>query len=104
MEKVENPTAIRVKNSFSIENILSRPDNLENRRNLIRPHNFPNSHVMFYENPVNHCDLTSEDGLESEKRMKIAENEMASEGTDNEDHENNSEAASDDGASSVHSE
>lgn len=104
MEKVENPTAIRAKNSFSIENILSRPDNVENRRNLIRPHDFQSSHVMFYESPVNHCDMTAEEGLESGKRMKTAESEMASEGTDNEDHETNSEAASDDGNSSVHSE
>lgn len=59
---------------------------------------------MFYENPVNHCDLTAEEGLEGGKRMKTAESEMASEGTDNEDHETNSEAASDDGNSSVHSE
>jgi hypothetical protein len=106
MEKVENPTAIRVKNSFSIENILSRPDNSESQRKLIRQNAFQNNHVLFYNNQVNHNDnlsgLNSSNLMRSEERLKKIE--VQEDVTDNEDHETNSEAASDDGNSSVHSE
>ncbi|CAO1352872.1 unnamed protein product [Diamesa serratosioi] len=41
------PTEVRVKNSFSIENILSRPDRVEQRRKLYRMNPFENNHVLF---------------------------------------------------------
>lgn len=86
MEKLENPTAIRVKNNFSIENILSRPENCESLQRPVRQNTFQNNHILFFENQV------------KKSEEKVPDNQI-----DNEDNETNSEAASDDGNSSVHS-
>lgn len=106
MEKVENSTAIRVKNSFSIENILSRPDNSENQRRMMRQNPFQNNHVLFYGNSIN----PNSNGIETSSLIKCEEKYKTIEDqgenvdtTDIDDHETNSEAASDDGNSSVHS-
>lgn len=102
MEKVEHLTAVRAKNSFSIDNILSRPDNCENQRRLIRQNPFQNNHVLFYENSVNQDHVgnsfNSPSSVKSEVRSKNSDDK-----TDIDDIETNSEAASDDGNSSVHS-
>jgi hypothetical protein len=98
MEKVENPTAIRVKNSFSIENILSRPDNCENQRRMVRQNPLENNHVLFYGNSMNQ----SLSGSDPSSLVKSEENCKHTDTIDNDD--NDSEAASDDGNSSVHSE
>lgn len=109
MEKIENPTAIRVKNSFSIENILSRPDKSENQKRLIRQNPFQNNHVLFYGNSSQQIHnlnvLNSTKLIKSDEITKKTENyEMTLDNTDSEDHDANSEVASDDGNSSVHSE
>lgn len=98
MEKVENPTAIRVKNSFSIENILSRPDNSEHQVRMMRQNPFQNNHVLFYGKPMNSSDIES---IKSEEKCQNFDEN--SDNVDNDDHETNSEVASDDGNSSVHS-
>lgn len=103
MEKVENPTAIRVKNSFSIENILSRPDKSENQRKMMRQNPFENNHVLFYGSAISESENLTSDFVKSEE-AKFIEHERSFDIADNEDHETNSEAASDDGNSSVHSE
>lgn len=102
MEKVENPTAIRVKNSFSIENILSRPDNSDNQRKLIRQNPFQNNHVLFYENSDHH-ELSGRSSAKILKKDKIDNHENSLDKTDSENQDTFSEAASDDGNSSVHS-
>lgn len=109
MEKIENPTAIRVKNNFSIENILSRPDKSENQKRLIRQNPFQNNHVLFYGNSSQQIHnlnvLNSTKLIKSDEIAKKTENyEMTLDNTDSEDHDANSEVASDDGNSSVHSE
>lgn len=108
MDKVENPTATRVKNSFSIENILSRPDNCENnQKRMMRQNAFQNNHVLFYDNSVNYGDkgLSSRNLVKDEEKLKTVQNhDTSSENNYSEDHEMNSDAGSDDGASSVHSE
>lgn len=99
MDKVEKPTAIRLKNSFSIENILSRPDNCDSQRKLMRQNPFENNHVLFRENLANH-----ENAIQSDEKIIIKDSKSNLDNFDDEDHETNSEAASDDGNSSVHSE
>ncbi|CAO1326659.1 unnamed protein product [Diamesa tonsa] len=47
MDGVEKPSELRVKSSFSIENILSRPDRVEPRRKFYRMNPFENNHVLF---------------------------------------------------------
>lgn len=103
---MENSTAIRVKNSFLIEDILSRPDNSsESQRRLERQNPFQNNHVLFYGSSVNH--LQTVHGINSTSVVKSDVKDTESHDvdvTDNEDHETMSEIASDDGNSSVHSE
>ena len=101
MEKVENPTAIRVKNDFSIENILSRPDNSDNHRRMMRQNPFENNHVLFYENQINQSEIESNLMKNEEKLKSVEDHEDISDNIDND--ETNSDAASDDGNSSVHS-
>lgn len=104
MENVENPTAIRAKNNFSIENILSRPENCENQRRLMRQNPFQNNHVLFYGNQVDvHQNVKSGNDKESGNKRRVSTVETKFDNIDNEEHETNSEAASDDGNSSVHS-
>lgn len=89
MENSENPTALRVKNSFSIENILSRPETKNQRRQEI----CGNINVSAYDNSIDHMNIG-----ESEKMPNFHDN------VSHDDPESNSEAASeDDGNSSVHS-
>jgi hypothetical protein len=104
MEKVENPTAIRVKNDFSIENILARPDNSENQRRMVRQNPFQNNHVLFYENPINRSSSEiNSNVIKSEEKFKTAEDQGETlDSIDND--ETNSDVGSDDGNSSVHSE
>lgn len=84
MEKVENPTALRVKNSFSIENILSRPETKSQRL-----------HETF--------SINEGPNYDNESVLMRNNGERIQNFTDNDDPESNSEAASDDGNSSVHS-
>lgn len=106
MEKVENITAIRAKNSFSIENILSRPDNSDNQRRLMRQNPFQNNHILFYGSAVNHqhnsSGITSVNLIKNDEKFRSDEDRNLED--DNDDHDTKSEAASDDGNSSVHSE
>lgn len=104
MEKVEKPTAVRVKNSFSIENILSRPDKSESQRRLVRQNPFQNNSILFYENPHpdNFVELSSASGENVSRKIRNPEPLMDK--SDNEDRDTISECASDDGNSSVHSE
>jgi hypothetical protein len=97
MEKVESPTALRVKSSFSIENILSRPDaaSSESQKKLLRQNPFQNNHVLFYSNPVSPSESSS--FVKCEERIKTSEEDHE------EDRDTNSDA-DDDGTSSVHSE
>lgn len=104
MEKVENPTVTRVKNNFSIENILSRPENCESQRRPMRQNPFQNNHVLFHANQVNNYpNIKSVNDKESGSKRNVSIVETRFDNIDNEDHETNSEAASDDGNSSVHS-
>jgi hypothetical protein len=105
MENIENSTSAKRKNNFSIENILSRPDNnlRENREvrsvKFMRQNPFQNNHVLFNQNNFmfnkNTQELKkasdSEIKLEEENRLEIVEN--------SDDHESHSEIASDDGNS-----
>lgn len=107
MEKTQS--TIRTKNSFTIEDILSRPDNSEKseHRELQRQNPFQNNHVLFCGKTINHiCPH-----LVGKKLMVSEESDKNIETICNEDHiiqdqdqETNSEAASDDGNSSIHSE
>lgn len=85
MENVENPTALRVKNSFSIENILSRPEtNIQRTQE-----HFAINNISIHDNSLN--------------QIYISEKEKIQNLNNNDDPESNSEAASDDGNSSVQS-
>ncbi|CRK96279.1 CLUMA_CG009701, isoform A [Clunio marinus] len=106
MEKSEKPTEIRSKNSFSIENILSRPDNNEDQKRFARQNPFQNNHVLFYANHVNCASELNSDKLTTsgESSKLHDDHELSLDENDNEDHETNSEATSDDGTLSLHSE
>lgn len=111
MDKVEKPTEVRVKSSFSIENILSRPDRVEQRRKLYRMNPFENNHVLFHggSNNINNSNnnnnkhlmdfnqtnLQNSENHESFDR-KIEKDEESEEFED--DHETSSEVLSNDGS------
>ena len=109
MDKVEKPTEVRVKNSFSIENILSRPDRVEQRRKLYRMNPFENNHVLFggvsnlnnnNNNNKNLMDYNQTNLQNSENHesfdRKIENDEESEEFED--DHETSSEVLSNDGS------
>lgn len=100
MDKVENSTAVRVKSSFSIENILSRPDNNDYQRKLQRQNPFHNNHVLFNNQVPNNYLMNDS--------LDLSRNEMKYEDKvcDREDQidTDESEIASDDGNASNHSE
>lgn len=98
MEKVENLTETRVKNSFSIENILSRPNNIDHQVRTMRQNPYQNNHLLFCGNPLNSHNI---DSIKSEEKCQNFDE--ISDNADNDDHETTSEVASDDGSSSVHS-
>ena len=106
MDTVEKPTEVRVKNSFSIENILSRPDRVEQRRKLYRMNPFENNHVLFngtsninnnnkHLMDFNQTNLQNSENHESFDR-KIENDEESEEFDD--DHETSSEVLSNDGS------
>ena len=109
MNKEQFSSTLRVKNSFSIENILSRPDNnsIEDR-SLKKQNCFQNNNVLVRRNSIN---LTH--SIDSEKKLIVlsdsdTNNEITNDKMDNKinreyEIEFNNEVASDDGTSSVHS-
>lgn len=106
MESQSPSTSIRVKNSFSIDDILSRPDNSasEHHRRLMRQDPFQNNHVLFCGSSVNQPQLIRKSlKANSDNKVETVDSEDQNIIQD-QDHETNSEAASDDGSSSVHSE
>lgn len=110
MESVENSTSAnqaRRKNNFSIENILARPDsNFRETRDVrtvkfLRQNPFQNNHVLFNQNnnfmigSHNHELRKANENeikMEEESHLEIVES--------SDDHETQSEIASDDGNNS----
>lgn len=120
MENLKNPTANhqqRKKNSFSIENILSRPESNNNTvvhkpQRFSRQNPFQNNHVLFDENfrnfsenvaQVDYKKYENNNENESDSEIKVESDSATchSENTESVmDNETHSEAASEDDANS----
>ncbi|KAG5678989.1 hypothetical protein PVAND_008599 [Polypedilum vanderplanki] len=98
-----NPTANqpqKKKNNFSIENILARPESLNENKKFMRQNPFQNNHVLFDQNRKfsdMHFRKYENEETEKEGEMSCHSENNESVNTDNENH---SEIASDDGGNS----